>query len=129
MAKEVMLALGSFAFSIDTAAYENFTRETSWRWPVIPRIGNTPSIQYTGVESDSITLEGTIYTERAGTGQIEALRELGGSEKPQLLVDQYGYVSGKWCILSISEKKSGFFADGVARKQQFTIKLLRYWDN
>lgn len=28
----VMMMLGDFAFSIDTAAYNQLTREATWRW-------------------------------------------------------------------------------------------------
>ena len=123
---EVMLSLGSYAFSIDTAAYDQFSRSTAWRWPALARFGRGPTRHYTGKESDSITLEGTIFTERAGLGQIEAMRKLANTGEPQLLVDQYGYIHDKWCIESLTEKKSDFFQDGAPRKQVFTIKLGAY---
>lgn len=31
-AARVMMMLGDFAFSIDTTAYNQLTREASWRW-------------------------------------------------------------------------------------------------
>jgi len=126
---DVMMAFGTYAFSIDTAAYDELTRQTGWKWTSLPRIGNTPMLQYVGKEADTITLDGTIYTERAGLDQLEELRKIGDSKKPQLLVDQYGYIHSKWCLESITEKKSGFFSDGAARKQRFSIKLISYQED
>lgn len=54
----VMMMLGSFAFSIDTAAYHQLTCEASWRWSEQERIGKQDLLQYTGKPGRTIRLEG-----------------------------------------------------------------------
>lgn len=126
---EVMMHLGVFGFSISTAAYDSLKRSTSWNWGSQSRFGRSPSRQYVGKGDDSITIDGTIYTERVGLAQIESMRQLADTGEPQLLVDQYGYIAGKWCIESVDETQSGFFADGAPRKQAFSMKLSAYGED
>ena len=54
----VMMMLGSFAFSIDTTAYHQLTREASWRWSEQERIGKQDLLQYTGKPGRTVRLEG-----------------------------------------------------------------------
>ncbi|WP_422110278.1 phage tail protein [Citrobacter freundii] len=54
----VMMMLGNFAFSIDTAAYHQLTREASWRWSEQERIGKQDLLQYTGKPGRTVRLEG-----------------------------------------------------------------------
>ncbi len=124
----IMLSLGSYQFSISTAAYDDFSRSTSWRWPAQDRAGRAPARQFTGKGEDTITLSGVIFAEQGGVGQVEALRNVADTGEPQILVDQLGFIRGKWCIENITEKQSGFFSDGVARKQEFTVQLSAYGD-
>ena len=126
---EVMMQLGSFSFSISTAAYDSLKRSTAYKWAAQHRFGKGPKRQFVGLSDDTITLDGTIYTERAGLDQLNQLRTLAAQGKPQILVDQYGYISGKWCIESVDETQSGFFKDGAPRKQQFSIKLTTYGED
>lgn len=129
MTKNVMMSLGGFRFSISTAAYDKLARSTDWRWASVNRTGREPARQFTGRGDDKTTLSGVIFTQRAGLKQVETLRELADEGKPLMMVDQYGYVHGKWCIENISETRSGFFADGAARKQEFTIQLAAYGED
>jgi hypothetical protein len=57
-AARVMLMLGDFAFSIDTTAYNQLTREASWRWSEQERIGKQDLLQYTGKPGRTVRLEG-----------------------------------------------------------------------
>ncbi len=54
----VMMMLGDFAFSIDTAAYNQLTREATWRWSEQERIGKQDLLQYTGKPGRTVRLEG-----------------------------------------------------------------------
>lgn len=120
----VMMQLGTFQFSLSTAAYQELTRKTEYRWASQDRFGDMPFLQFTGPGSDGITLTGTIYTEfRGGTGQIDELRGMAALGLPQLLVDGTGRVMGKWVIESVDEGQSVFAAQGMARKQTFTVTI------
>lgn len=57
-AARVMMMLGDFAFSIDTTAYNQLTREASWRWSEQERIGKQDLLQYTGKPGRTVRLEG-----------------------------------------------------------------------
>lgn len=129
MTKRVMLGLGGYKFSISTAAYDALSRSTSWRWPAQERAGRAPARQFTGKGDDTVTLTGIIFAEQGGLGQIEALRKLADTGKPQIMVDQLGFIRGKWCIEQITEKQDSFFSDGVARRQEFSIQLSAYGED
>lgn len=123
----IMLSLGGFKFSINTAAYESFSRSSNYRWQPQERFNQLPAQQFTGLSEDSITLSGVIYPQFAGgLHQIDSMRALAGNGKPLMLVDGKGFVWGKWCINSIDEDQDTFFSDGTARKYQFRLKITRY---
>ena len=63
---EVMLALGSYRFSLSTAAYDRLSRQASWRWPSQDRLGAHPVRQYVGPGEQTIRLQGTIYPHYKG---------------------------------------------------------------
>ncbi len=62
---EVMMQLGQYVFSLDTAPYETLTRTRSWCWCWCwrgqNRISHRPAQQYTGLGMEQITLKGVIY--------------------------------------------------------------------
>lgn len=125
----VMMQLGSYQFSIATAAYQELVRRSEWRWPSQDRFGRQPQLQYTGPGTETITLTGTIITEwRGGIGQLDDMRSLASTGQPQSLVDGYGNLMGRWVIENIEEKQSAFAAFGRPRKQEFTLSLRKYPD-
>jgi hypothetical protein len=63
---EVMMALGSYRFSLASAAYDGLRRAAAWRWPAQDRLGAHPVRQYVGPGEQSITLEGTIHPHYKG---------------------------------------------------------------
>ncbi len=129
MISRVMLALGSFRFSIDTAAYDSLARSTSWSWPSQARAGREPARQFTGRGDDTITLAGVIFTEKAGLDQVKDLREVADEGEALVLIGENGNVHGWWCVENISETQSGFFSDGAPRKQEFTVQMAAYGED
>lgn len=126
----IMMQLGPFQFGLSTAAYQEFTRRTEYRWPGQARLNKLDARQFTGKGSDSITLTGTVYPEfRGGTEQIEDMRSTAELGIPLIMVDGRGNVLGFWVIESIEEKGSIFAEAGVARKQDFTIQIQKYDDD
>lgn len=51
----VMLMLGGFKFSINTAVFTELQRSTGYRWPAQERMGQYDALQYTGPGEDRIT--------------------------------------------------------------------------
>jgi len=126
----IMMILGAFKFSINTAAYQTLTRNTLYRWQPQERFGLMPAQQFTGLGEDSITLQGELYPHYAGgLHQIDDMRQQAGLGKPLLLTDGNGFVKGKWVILSIDETGTVFLANGTPRKISFTLKITRYGED
>ena len=140
---EIMMALGPFRFSVNTAAYQSLRRAAQYRWPAQERIGRAPARQFVGVGSETITLEGAIYpyadeplldqviNNQVSSGwntQLDQLRELAALGEPQLLTDGRGKVWGKWCVESVDETQTVFFANGAPRKIEFNLSISSYGD-
>lgn len=124
---EVMLILGPYPFGLDTAAFQELNRSTEWRWPSQDVFQSLPALQFTGKGDDTITLPGVIFPEYwGGTGQLDALRELGDLGEPQTLIDGRGNVLGEWVITGVQERQAVFALAGAPRRQEFTVNLKRY---
>lgn len=123
----MLLSLGDFRFSVDTAAYDDLSTEAEYPWAKVDRMGNTPQLQAVGKEHRTMSLKGLIITTyRGGAEQPETLRAMAGKMEPLELVTGDGRALGKWCITSISESDSAFFKDGMPKKQTFSIDLERF---
>lgn len=130
IAQTVMMQLGSFQFGIATAAYQELNRSTAWRWPTQERFGQRPVLQFTGPDAETISLPGVIFGEwSGGTGQLDAMRAMGEAGEPLELVDGNGGTMGRWVIISVDEGQTVFAANGVPRRQEFTLELKRFHDD
>lgn len=127
----VMLSLGSFKFSISSAAYSQLVKSWSWHWSSQSVIGQSDRLQAVGKAPIKIKLTGEVSPlfQNAGTQQIEQLAQLGDELKPQLLVSGLGDIMGYWCITSLSETSTKFLQGGVARLQSFDMEIQYYGDN
>lgn len=127
MAAEPMLRLGSYTFSLDTAAYQEFQRSTEFMWAAQSRVGQDDALQSTGTGPDTIRLSGLVFPLfHGGTGQLKALRTLAGQQVPQTLIDGRGRIMGQWVITSVEERGDNFAAQGVALRQEFSLSLRRF---
>lgn len=123
----VMLQLGGFQFSIDTAAYQSLTRSTEYRWARQPRIGVNDALQFTGLGAETIELDGVIYPEAfGGFGQLDRMRSTAGLGVPLPLVSGTGRVLGLWVVEGVTEGQEIFATQGKPRRQKFNIRLARY---
>lgn len=122
----MMMCLGQFVFGMDTLAYQDFQRQTDWRHPTNSRIGAAPARQFVGRGEDSITLQGLLVPELVGsTLSLDVLRVMADTGRSWPLVEGTGRIYGLWVIESLSEGRTLFFADGAARRIEFSIKLGR----
>lgn len=125
----VMMKLGGFTFGIDTAAYQNLTRSSEYRWAAQDRIGQGPALQPVGPGGETINLDGTIYPgHRGGADQLNDMRAEAGKMKPLILVDGRGFVHGRWVIERVEEGQEIFAHRGAPRKQTFRLQLRKYDD-
>ena len=125
----MMMALGLFVFATATLPYQQLQRTTNWRHPSNSRLGLRPSRQFLGPGDDSITLSGTLYPElTGGRVSLALVRAMAETGRAWPLVEGSGMFYGLWVIESIDETGSVFFADGAARKIEFSLKLARVDD-
>ncbi|MFC0708843.1 phage tail protein [Azorhizophilus paspali] len=126
----MMMALGQFVFSLSTLAYQEFQRQTDWRHSSTSRIGVRPARQFLGPGDDSITLPGVLLPElTGGLPSLDKIREMADTGKAWVLVEGTGRIYGLCVIESLSETHSLFFADGTARRIEFSLVLKRIDDD
>lgn len=122
-----MMSLGTFQFGIATAAYQELSRSTEWRWPAQERFMQGQALQFVGPGGDTITLPGVIYPEyRGGFGQLDQMRASANKGQPLALIDGAGVMMGRWVIERLEERQSVFAAAGKPRKQEFTLGLRKF---
>ena len=122
----MMLSLGLFVFMRQTTPYQNMNRNIDYRWPANNRIGLRPAAQFLGVDSEKITLSGALLPElTGGKMSLLALELMAAQGKAWPLIEGNGTLYGMFVIESLSQTGTLFFADGSARRIEFTLKLLR----
>jgi len=127
---KLMMMLGPFMFSINTASFQELTRTDTFRWETNKCLKSDDKLQYTGRDLPTIRLSGTIYPEyKGGPNQIDQLRELAKLAKSQLLVDGMGRIYGLWVIKTINETKQDFTRYSTPKKITFNIELIRHKGN
>jgi len=125
----MMMSLGQFVFGLNTLAFDELKRQTSWRHPTNARVGLRPARQFVGPGDDQITLTGALVPEFMGSRQaLPQLRDMADSGNAWALVDGAGGVYGAWVIENINETGSIFVAQGVPRRVTFDLSLARVDD-
>ncbi|MDO4708540.1 MAG: phage tail protein [Pseudomonadota bacterium] len=124
-----LMAYGTFVFSLATAAFNDLQRSSAWRHPATERIGARAARQFLGVGEETLTLNGVIAPPLTGDfASLDELRALADEGRPAALVDGAGRVYGSYVITALNETASLFFADGVPRRIEFSLSLVRVDD-
>ena len=119
-----------YYFNLDTAAFEELTRSSEFRWAAQERLTRRPAQQAVGLGAERISLKGSIYPGfKGGLKQLDTLRSIGAQLQPLSLTTGYGDVLGNWCLKTIEEEQSAFLQGGIPRKQAFTLEFVRYGDD
>jgi phage protein U len=127
MASDIMMQLGNFQFSIQSAAYQEFRRNVEYRWVELNRIAHRPSLQFVGVGRDEIELRGVILpTFQGGIHQMDILRSYAQKGKPQTLTTGRGENWGPWCVLAITDEQRQMTFKGTPLKIEFSLRLSYY---
>lgn len=122
-----MLALGTYRFALDTAAYQKFERQTDYSWNEQERVGKDPLLQFTGVITNQITLQGIILPHfLGGFGQLDQMRDQAGRGVSLPLITGTGRFLGQWAITNISETQEIFESNGFPRRIEFRLTLKKY---
>jgi phage protein U len=119
-----------YYFNLDTAAFEELRRQTSFRWTGQERLTRSVAQQAVSLGEEKINIRGTIFPRRKGDlGHLQTLRSIGRLLRPLSLVSGYGEVLGNWCLTGIDEDQSNLLAGGIPRKQAFTLEFVSYGDD
>ena len=119
-----------YYFNLDTAAFEELTRSSEFRWAAQERLTRRPAQQAVGLGAERISLKGSIYPGfKGGLKQLDTLRSIGAQLQPLSLTTGYGDVLGNWCLKTIEEEQSAFLQGGIPRKQAFILEFVRYGDD
>ena len=119
-----------YYFNLDTAAFEELTRSSEFRWAAQERLTRRPAQQAVGLGAERISLKGSIYPGfKGGLKQLDTLRSIGAQLQPLSLTTGYGDVLGNWSLKTIEEEQSAFLQGGIPRKQAFTLEFVRYGDD
>lgn len=119
-----------YYFNLDTAAFDELSRSSEFRWASQERLSRRPAQQAVGMGEERITLKGSIYPGfKGGLKQLDRLRSIGSQLLPLGLTTGYGEVLGNWCLKSVAEEQSTFLQGGIPRKQGFTLEFVRYGDD
>lgn len=120
----VMMALGAFRFGMRQEAYQEFERQTGYRWEKLNPVGAAPALQYLGPGDDAITLSGVIYPHfRGGLRQVDGMRAQAGLGIPMMLTSGGGAVFKRWAIVEVGETRRYFLPDGAPREIEFSMGL------
>lgn len=63
-----LAALGVFVFTRQTIPFQRLDRQSNWRHPTNSVVGKMPKSQFTGKESESVTISGKLMPEITGGG-------------------------------------------------------------
>lgn len=119
--------LKPYFFNLDTAAFDELTRKTAFRWAGQERLTREIAQQAVGQGEDRLTIKGAIFPLfRGGIGQLNELRSIGRRLQPLTLTTGYGEVLGTWCLLSVDEEQGALLAGGIPRKQGFNLEFVAY---
>ncbi|AUM72730.1 phage tail protein [Pseudomonas fluorescens] len=119
-----------YYFNLDTAAFEELRRQTSFRWAGQERLTRSIAQQAVGQGEDKFSLKGVIFPGfKGGLKQLDILRSIGRRLQPVNLTTGYGEVLGTWCLLNIEEEQSNLLAGGIPRKQSFSLEFVSYGDD
>ncbi|CAI1078458.1 Phage protein U [Serratia quinivorans] len=122
----MMLTLGMFVFMLKTVPYQSMQRSSSFRWPTNARIGQRPSAQFLGADSEKITLTGVLMPEVTGGAlSLMTLQLMASQGRAWPLIEGSGTIYGMYVIENIAETKTQLFSNGSARQIEFTINLMR----
>ncbi|MEQ1511660.1 MAG: phage tail protein [Lysobacteraceae bacterium] len=122
----MLMALGTFAFGMDTLPYSQLQRSMTWRHASSDRIGARPAKQFLGEGDDTVRLSGVVAQEITGDrASLDMLRAIARDGDALPLVSGSGIVFGVFVITAIEETQTYFYPDGTPRRVDFSLTLER----
>jgi phage protein U len=116
------LILGGIPFGVNTTTYNRITKIYSNSWVAQQRINNSPALQNTGEQAESMTISGLSFPNQniKARATLLALKVLASSQNSQFLFDLDGFIYGKWAITNIQQENNN------QDNETYSIQLQRY---
>ena len=115
------LAFGEVVFDINQITYSQLNKSLKVRWVKHTRINQAPMLEHTGIESETLTISGIVFTYYQNAfNALKQLNDIALSAKPQFLVGLDGMVYGRWVLENMSEH----ITDEV--QVSYSLSLIRY---
>ncbi|QDH14058.1 phage tail protein [Formicincola oecophyllae] len=122
----VLLMLGGFMFSLNTASFTKSVRDTTASWASVDRFGLN-DLQFMGLEGESLELDGVLYPHwRGARASLEYLRQMMFEGAPQTMIGPDGFVLGRYVLKELKQEHTLHSSDGNPRQINFTITLSLY---
>ncbi|HHY0482717.1 phage tail protein [Vibrio parahaemolyticus] len=133
----VMLALsfpsGDFFFSVSGIQYQQLRTSMKWRWATRPRLNRKPAKQFQGPDSDTKTLNITIYPQnKSDLYQFDQMKAFADKGEPGRLVGgtpSGGADLGLWCIESLERNDQYFMENGIPLEIKGTLTISEYGED
>lgn len=121
-----LYALGLFVFSSETALFEGLRRREDWRHAQQSRFGARDATQFLGPGQDTVSLGGQLVPLVGGSfSAIDTLRAMAAEGEASQLVRGDGLIIGTFVITGLDTENAFLLVDGIPRRVDFTLDLLR----
>lgn len=121
-----LLAIGMFVFGIPRTTFNELERRASWRWADSERYGARAASQFLGPGEETITLNGVLVPEIAGSySDLERLREMAATGEAWPVILGTGRILGTFRIDAIDDRWRDLIGGGLPRSVEFAVDLTR----
>lgn len=123
----IPMCLGPHMFHSTRFGYNKFGHEVSTNWAEIEVVGGENIGQWTGGQSEKITIGGVIFPEEfGGLTTMEAIRVASLSGVILPLITLSGRVFGNYRIDSLGQDEEFHNRFGLPRKDEFSLSLTKH---
>jgi phage protein U len=124
------MALGPFGFESLRFGYDGVGRDLATPWAAIQTVGGLNRLQWTGGDSDTVSIRGVVFPEAfGGLDSLEGVRSAARAGTVLPLVTLGGNVFGLYVVENVREDQAYHDASGRPRKDVYSIELKRYVGN
>lgn len=120
---EQQCSIGGVAFGLKTQGIDELVRSFTARWPGIDRVQNRPKKQFTGIDDETLQIDGVWAADVHGEYSVPRLRAIAARGNPVVFVLGSGTNLGMWCVVNVQAKSNRIKEGGNLRKIEFTVSL------
>lgn len=122
----MLYQLGALAIQVAPFNAHEVSETGEAEYAVKPVVGREPPLEFVGEGGNEMTISGKLFPhELGGLTELELLRQMRASGKPQYLMRGDGRALGWWAITSVGASHSYLDRKGVGRQIDVNISLRR----